>query len=639
MKKLLRIFLLTIGISLCGHNIYAQKDTSGQEQKKDSINHKNDSLNAVILKKYNEKQEEINQYRIADSVTKANLESQINSLKLSDSSKKTELQKQLNDLKNKEVIRLAEKKEEIDSLRHTAKGYPVMGFFSDTLFYIYNNSGSFSAEDRAAAIINRIKTLSGNYKFAPDSIKILPSETATNLTYGDNIIMSISDNDALWHNTNRNDLAEYYKKIIGNEIVKYKSATSLKTLAKEIALALLVIAIIIILIKYISKLFRWTRIKIWAQKGKLIKGIKIKNYTLFDAGSEVDVLLNVNKVLKWVLIILVIYLALPILFGIFPWTQNFAGTLFGYILDPLKKIANAFWNFLPNLITIIVVVFVFRYVFRGLNYLKNEIKNEQLKIPGFFPDWANPTYQIIRVLIFAFMIVVIYPYLPGSGSQVFKGVTVFLGFLFTFGSAGSLSNIISGLLLTYMRLFKIGDRVKIGDVTGDVIEKSLLVTRIRTIKNEIVSIPNSTIMSSHTINYSSDCPGLGLILHATATIGYDVPWRDMHQAMIDAALKTEYVLHDPKPFVLQTGLEDFYVSYQINAYIREANKQADIYSELYQNIQDVCNERGIEIMSPHYKASRDGNATTIPENYLPKDYKAPGFNVNLKNEDHKSSEL
>ena len=145
-------------------------------------------------------------------------------------------------------------------------------------------------------------------------------------------------------------------------------------------------------------------------------------------------------------------------------------------------------------------------------------------------------------------------------------------------------------------------------------------------------------MSSHTINYSSDSPGLGLIIHATATIGYDVPWRDMHQAMIDAALKTEYVLHDPKPFVLQTGLEDFYVSYQINAYIREANKQADIYSELFQNIQDVCNERGIEIMSPHYRASRDGNATTIPENYLPKDYKAPGFNVNLKNEDHKSSE-
>ncbi|MEO5908719.1 MAG: mechanosensitive ion channel family protein, partial [Ginsengibacter sp.] len=237
---------------------------------------------------------------------------------------------------------------------------------------------------------------------------------------------------------------------------------------------------------------------------------------------------------------------------------------------------------------------------------------------------------------FAFMVVVIYPYLPGSGSPVFQGVSVFLGFLFTFGSAGSLSNIISGLILTYMRLFKIGDRVKIADVTGDVIEKSLLVTRIRTIKNEIISIPNSTVMNSHTINYSSDAPGLGLILNTTVTIGYDVPWRKMYEALIEAALRTNYVLHDPKPFVLQTGLQDFYVAYQINAYIREANRQSDIYSELHQNIQDVCNEKGIEIMSPHYTSARDGNNTTIPEEYLPGDYKAPSFNISLK--DNKKDE-
>jgi small-conductance mechanosensitive channel len=170
-----------------------------------------------------------------------------------------------------------------------------------------------------------------------------------------------------------------------------------------------------------------------------------------------------------------------------------------------------------------------------------------------------------------------------------------------------------------MRLFKKGDRVKIGEVVGDVIEKSLLVTRVRTTKNEIISIPNSTVMSSHTINFSSDAPEKGLIIYTTVTIGYDVPWRDMHQALIDAALKTELVLKEPTPFVLQTSLDDFYVSYQINAYIREANKQATIYSNLHQNIQDVCNERGIEIMSPHYRSARDGNMTTIPANYLSND--------------------
>jgi len=179
-------------------------------------------------------------------------------------------------------------------------------------------------------------------------------------------------------------------------------------------------------------------------------------------------------------------------------------------------------------------------------------------------------------------------------------------------------NVVSGFLARIL--------VKVGDV----IEKSLLVTRIRTIKNEIISIPNSTVMSSHTINYSSDAPDKGLIVHTTVTIGYDVPWKDMHQALIDAALNTDLLLQEPKPFVLQTSLDDFYVSYQINAYTKEPNKQAVIYSNLHQNIQDVCNERGIEILSPHYRAQRDGNSTTIPSGYLAKDYKSPSFKINVQ---------
>ncbi len=232
------------------------------------------------------------------------------------------------------------------------------------------------------------------------------------------------------------------------------------------------------------------------------------------------------------------------------------------------------------------------------------------------------------------MAVLIFPYLPGSDSPIFKGVSVFLGVLFTFGSAGSLANVVAGLVLTYMRLFKIGERVKIGDVVGDVIEKNLLVTRVRTVKNEIISIPNLTVMNSHTINYSSDAHDRGLILHTTVTIGYDVPWRTMHQALLHAADRTEFLLKDPKPFVLQTSLDDFYVSYQINGYTKEANKQSRIYSELHGHIQDCCNEAGIEILSPHYRAARDGNATTIPTDYLEKDYKAPSFNVKVEKENN-----
>ena len=246
-----------------------------------------------------------------------------------------------------------------------------------------------------------------------------------------------------------------------------------------------------------------------------------------------------------------------------------------------------------------------------------------------------PTYSIVKFLLYAFMFVLIFPYLPGSDSNIFKGVSVFIGVLFSLGSSSAIANMVAGLVITYMRPFKIGDRIKIGDVTGDVVEKTLLVTRIRTIKNEVITIPNSSVLNGNTTNYSSEAIEKGLIIHTTVTIGYDVPWKDMHQALIDAALRTNLILDEPKPFVLQTSLEDFYVSYQINAYTREAGKQALIYSNLHQNIQDVCNERGIEILSPHYRAARDGNMTTIPANYLPYDYKAPSFNVKVETSNDK----
>jgi small-conductance mechanosensitive channel len=617
----IKIVIISCFLLLFVQNSIAQSDT---------LNKKDDSVNSSIIQSFNKKLTLIEGQRVSDSIKRATLELQISSLKTTDNLKKEELQKQLQALNDKESKRIAEKKAQIDSMRLTAKGYPVVGFFDDTLFTIYSKLGSFSAKDRADAISARIKNISDNYSFKGDSLIITEAETTVDLVYGESIIMSVSENDALWNNSTKLELSKKYQSLISEAVASYLKETSISTLAKEIGLALLVLIIMGTLIAYVRKFFFWTAMKIKQQEDKRIHGIKIRDFTLFDANQQVNVLLNANTILKWVLILLLVYIALPILFGIFPWTKDFAGTLFGYILNPLKKILLGFWNYLPNLITILVIIFVFRYVLKGIHFLKREIEKGNLELSGFYPDWANPTYQIIRVIVFAFMVVVIFPYLPGSDSPVFQGVSVFLGFLFTFGSAGSLSNIVAGLILTYMRLFKIGDRVKIGDVVGDVIEKSLLVTRIRTIKNEIISIPNSTVMSSHTINYSSDAPEKGLIIHSTITIGYDVPWKDMQQALIDAASKTDLVLQEPKPFVLQTSLDDFYVSYEINAYIKEPNKQAVIYSTLHQNIQDICNERGIEIMSPHYRAARDGNTSTIPANYLDKEYKAPSFNVNFK---------
>lgn len=618
------LILISILVFFPAQSVFAQDEKSAAE---DSVNVVKDSLKNEALVANTKLLQKLDSVKKADSLRRANLEEELSSLKTTDNLKKQELIEELERLKSAEQEVLIRQKQQVDSLRSIIKGFPVSPFI-DTIFYVYAKLGPFTPQARAKNIEDKILTLEEDVFFKEDSIYIFPSEMSVDLIYQDVIILSITDKDAIWMSMGKRELAEHYRTKIIASIKQHREATSLQNILKEIALAIVVILFVGVLIYLINKLFRFLRLKIYQGKGKWINGIKIRNYELFTADSEVRALTIASNFIKWIIILVTIYLALPVLFSIFPWTKNFATTMLGYILNPLKKILFGIWDYLPDLITIVVIVIIFRYVNKGFRFLKDEIKNGNLTLPGFYPDWAMPTYMIIRILMFAFMIVVIFPYLPGSDSPAFQGVSVFLGVLFTFGSSGSLSNIIAGLVLTYMRAYKIGDRVMIGSVSGDIIEKTLLVTRIRTIKNEDITIPNSTVMNSHTINYSSASQNLGLIVHTTITIGYDVPWRKVHELMISAANECEYIQENPKPFVLQTSLDDFYVSYQLNAYTREPQKQAVIYSELHQNIQDKFNEAGVEIMSPHYGALRDGNQVTIPSDYLPEEYITPSFNVN-----------
>ncbi len=606
----------------------------GQEKEDDSLSAETeqvkDSLQNVALDAKTEYLQKLDSIKQADSLKRIQLEDELKSLKTTDNLKKEELLAELNKIKEDELKRVDEQKRQIDSLKEHISGFPVSPF-EDTICYIYSRIGPFAPQMRAQNIENRIRKMEGKMVYHKDSIKIFPSDETVDLWFEDEILLSITDKDALWMGISKQELAEKYKEKIAASIDAHRKATSLSTLLKEIGLAVLVVIVLSIIIKLLNRGYRLLKIKVRDARGKQINGVKIRNYELFTADTEVKAIHTVMNIIRWLIILLLIYISLPIIFGIFPWTKNLARTLTGYIKTPVMSILDGIWNYLPNLFTVLVILFVFRYVFRGLKFLRDEVRSGALKIPGFYSDWATPTYQIIRVMLFAFMIVVVFPYLPNSDSDVFKGVSVFLGVIFTFGSSGALSNLIAGLVLTYMRAFKIGDRVKIGEVSGDIIEKTLLITRVRTIKNEDITIPNSTILSSHTINYSSAAQNIGLIVHSTVTIGYDVPWKQVHELLINAALESDYIQEEPKPFVLQTSLDDYYVSYQINAYTKEPAKQALIYSSLHQKIQDKFNEAGVEIMSPHYRAVRDGNHVTVPADYLPEDYIAPSFKVKNDN--------
>jgi small-conductance mechanosensitive channel len=632
MNRIYSFAFIVFLLILSGMNpLYAQSDTN-VIRKTPVISNKIDSEKDLILTNQSEEIQSIQVNRIGDSIRLLQLKKEILQLGSAENSKKQALSAERDQIINRDSIRYQILKQKVDSIRSLVNGFPVV-LGMDTLFFVYAKMGSFSPKERAEALSKRLRNLSGDYFFNGDSLKIIPADVTTDIVYKEDVIKSVSEMDAIWENISRESLAEKYKNIISSAIKKYKTEHSWKTLARDILLAVLVLAILFVIIYSLTKLFNWIKKRIENQRGNKFRGLKIRNYEFLDTNHQVGVLFSLINIIKWVIILILIYLSLPILLNIFPWTAGFSGKLISYFLDPIKKILVSIWDYLPNLFTIIVLVFFFRYLLRILYYFKTEIEKGRLKISGFYIDWANPTYQIIRILVLAFMLIIIFPYLPGSDSPIFKGVSVFLGVLFTFGSAGALGNIVAGLVLTYMRAYKIGDRVKIGDATGDVVEKSLLVTRIKTIKNEIISIPNSTVMGSHTTNFSAVAAENGLILHTSVTIGYDTPWRQIHDLLIKAALETELIDKDPAPFVFQDHLDDFYVNYQINAYTRDANKQHITYSLLHQNIQDTFNAAGVEIMSSHYSNIRDGNKSTVPSEHLPKDYVSPAFNVNLKGKD------
>ena len=512
-------------------------------------------------------------------------------------------------------LKLAKQRLRIDSLRRMTPGIPVI-VEGDTLYYLFAKRGGHTPQQRAEMNAAAITELGKRFNLQPDSVYIESSDIVTDLMYGNKVLSSFTDQDGLWEGCSRDQLAAAKRKVIVDKLKVMKDEHSLWQLGKRVLYFILVIVGQFLLFKLTIWLFNKLKARIQRLKDTKLKPISIQDYELLDTQKQVNLLVFLASLLRYAVMLLQLILTVPLLFAIFPQTKDLAYKLFSYIWEPIKSIFLGIVEYIPNLFTIFVIWLAVKYLVRLVRYLASEIQSERLKIGGFYADWAMPTFHIVRFLLYAFMIAMIYPYLPGSKSGVFQGISVFVGLIVSLGSSTVIGNIIAGLVITYMRPFKLGDRIKLNDTTGNVIEKTPLVTRIRTPKNEVVTIPNSFIMSSHTVNFSQSARDYGLIIHSEVSIGYDIPWRKTHQLLIEAALNTPGVVDDPRPFVLETSLQDYYPVYQVNAYIKDANQLAQVYSDLHQNIQDRFNEEGIEIMSPHYIATRDGSETTIPKDDL-----------------------
>ena len=509
-------------------------------------------------------------------------------------------------------------------------GFPVM-LDGKPLFFIRRGVSSFSAEERANAITRRIERIAQNDSIPIENLTIeqIPDDNSLYLSVDQEVILTVTKQDAKAYRSTPELLAQQALQKIQVAIAQYRQDRKPEQLLKNIiytviaSFAFLIISFAVI--KISGKLFPFIRRLIES----LIPGIQIGNVEIISSSKISLFWLRVLRIIRFFVLFLLLFNYATFVLRLFPWTRVFGESILGYFYQSLELVLSSIGQYLPNAFIIAIIIFITYYLIGLIKPFFTAIERGNLVIPGFYTDWAKPTYNLLLVIIIALAAIVAFPYLPGFDSPAFRGVSVFLGLLLSLGSTSAIANVIGGIILIYTRAFRIGDHIQVGDVIGDLIEKNFLVIRICTPTNKIITIPNSSLLSSNVINFSISSRELNrnLIIQTTITLGYDLPWRKAHKTLIEAALETEHILKEPAPFVLQTSLDNFYISYQLNAYTNQPNLMVIIYSELHQNIQDKCNEAGIEILSPSYTSLRDGNTTTIPENYLPSDYVAPPFRV------------
>jgi small-conductance mechanosensitive channel len=316
----------------------------------------------------------------------------------------------------------------------------------------------------------------------------------------------------------------------------------------------------------------------------------------------------------------VAYLAIALIFAGFvlaqwPATRSASRNLSGIMMDPLLTMGRGFVANIPRLVFLVVLVVVVRISLRLVRLFFEAVGRGSVSLSGFDAEWAQPTYKIVRVAVIAFGLIVAYPYIPGSQTEAFKGVSLFIGIVFSLGSSSAIANVIAGYMMTYRRAFKIGDRVKIGDAVGDVIQMRLQVTHLRSFKNEEIVIPNSQILGGEVLNYSSLARERGLILHTEVAIGYDTPWRQVEAMLLAAGARTPALGTQPPAFVQVKRLGDFAITYELNVPCGEVQAMNATYTALHHNILDVFNEHGVQIMVPAYEGDPPVPKIVPPEQW------------------------
>jgi small-conductance mechanosensitive channel len=500
------------------------------------------------------------------------------------------------------------------------------------LFVYYSTLEGLTPADRARRTALIIQQLSDLPRFDPAKISLKETPEGTSVCYGDTVIATATIGDAEIAKDSTTHMAGQYVALLKNVLVKRVEEVSAGKMAMGVGICAVVVLLLLLTVVLICRTASSCCERIKRRKDTAITGIKIQKAELLSAEILTNLLISVVQFVQFLLIIISSYAALLVCLDSFPSTKELAQSIRDTSVAPVVLLVGSAVNYLPHLLALAVIGLVAYGVMAFARVFFDAIEAGSIEFAGFDRDWAQPTFKLVRLLIFDIALVVALPYFPGWHSEAFKQVGLLFGLLVSLGSSQVVGHMMGGTVLTYTNAFKTGDRVKIGAHVGDVLEKTLFVTRLVTTKNEVISIPNGQVLSSDIINYSNMAKQGELVLYTSVTIGYDVDWRTVRDLLLKAALDTTGVVTDPPPFVLATTLGDFAVTYELNARTDDASRIERSYSELNQSILDRFNSAGVEIMSPHVYGLRDSNAAKLPLKNLPEGYRAPLFRTSVVEE-------
>ncbi len=477
--------------------------------------------------------------------------------------------------------------------------------------FLVRGSSALPANERAESVSTRIISMAESSESSAVTIEIRDTDLGKTIFANGKMITVTTDADSEMEQMDMDVLSALHGQAIEQAILLYRADRSDDARVGSVLEALVWTALFALVAGLVVKLRNWLPDRVGKLVESRVVGVQEATNDMVRGSAVAGLVQYALRMIMLLILIVLLYYYLSLVLLSFAETGPFAELLITYVTDPILGVLLGFISYLPNFVAIAVIAALTRFLIKGARLFFENVEVGAITLKNFEATWIWPTFNIIRVILVLVAIVISFPYIPGSDSAAFQGLTILVGVMVSLGSNSVIANLLAGVFVIYRRSTNIGDRIKIGEHVGDVVQIKLMETHIKSIKNELISIPNAQLLNSEVINYSSKIDGRGLLLHTTVGIGYEEPQEKIEAMLIKAAHLTAGLKKSPEPFVLWTALADYAINYQINAYTTRGSSLPKMLSDLHRNIVTVFNENNVQIMTPSYE--RDPDVPKIPQ--------------------------